>query len=430
MNSLVCNRQNHKLLVASQRPGSRPRTLGARASEDVEMPPETVTYRRTDLYEEIWKDPVRTVAKRYGVSDVALGKICRKLNVPVPGLGYWARIRVGQTVSPPPLPPLPPGAPCEIAHERWHPRAERSAPANADPAGPLIIVPPELHSPHKLVSETSRVLRGVRLRNDRCLDVHVSKESRGRALRIMNTLVRELEKRRLEVEVTRSLTPEERQVMERGGEEVASNATRVKVDGEWIRFGISELRSVIRTPPPEPPPYLKGRERDDWIDRHPEGRDTDWNGKLELIIRSGEYLGARRTWHDGKKKGVENRLNDFIAHLHVMSGVLKRHREDLQRVRLEREEEERRHREAQRRAWEDEEANKRVEAKLRRWRLAKDAMTYAAEVRRLSSESGRVVEPGSPLEKSLAQLDAYVKRMDPLAVLREHCSTEPAVEEG
>jgi len=34
---------------------------------------DTITYRRSELYEEVWKEPVRTVAKRYGVSDVALG---------------------------------------------------------------------------------------------------------------------------------------------------------------------------------------------------------------------------------------------------------------------------------------------------------------------------------------------------------------------
>jgi hypothetical protein len=246
----------------------------------------------------------------------------------------------------------------------------------------------------------------------------------------MNTLLRELEKRGLEVEIIRSLTYEERQVLESTGEEVVSNATRVKVDGEWIRFGVSELRSVVHIPAPEPPTYLRGRERDEWIESHPEGRDTGWNGRLELIIRSGEYLGARRTWHDGKKKRIEDCLNDFLAHLHVMAEALKRHREDIQKARLEREEEEHRRREAQQRAWEEEEANKRVEAKLGRWRLARDAASYATEVRRLLSETDRVVEPGSPLEKSLAQLDAYVKRMDPLADLRERRSTEPSTKEG
>ena len=47
-------------------------------------------YERTRLYEEVWARPVRTVARGYGVSDVALAKICKRLQVPLPGRGYWA----------------------------------------------------------------------------------------------------------------------------------------------------------------------------------------------------------------------------------------------------------------------------------------------------------------------------------------------------
>src|SRR5262245_5341380 len=117
----------------------------------------TVTYRRAELYEQVWKEPVRTVAKRYGISDVALGKICRRLSVPLPGLGHWARINVGQQIPRPPLPPLPPGALYEITHERWQPRESKVPSESSEPP---ILVPETLHNPHKLVSATSRVLRG------------------------------------------------------------------------------------------------------------------------------------------------------------------------------------------------------------------------------------------------------------------------------
>jgi hypothetical protein len=48
-------------------------------------------YDREELYEKAWKMPMRILAKEYGVSDVALAKTCRKLLVPVPGRGYWAK---------------------------------------------------------------------------------------------------------------------------------------------------------------------------------------------------------------------------------------------------------------------------------------------------------------------------------------------------
>lgn len=48
-------------------------------------------YDRERLYEEVWAEPVETVAERYGVSGSASGPTCRRLGVPVPRRGYWAK---------------------------------------------------------------------------------------------------------------------------------------------------------------------------------------------------------------------------------------------------------------------------------------------------------------------------------------------------
>lgn len=44
------------------------------------------------------------VAELYGISDVGLKKICKRMNVPTPPRGYWAKVAAGQT---PPIPKLP-----------------------------------------------------------------------------------------------------------------------------------------------------------------------------------------------------------------------------------------------------------------------------------------------------------------------------------
>jgi hypothetical protein len=62
-------------------------------------------YNRDILYDEVWKQPMWTLAKKYGISDVGLAKACRKLGVPLPGLGYWAKKTAGKKV--PKRPPLP-----------------------------------------------------------------------------------------------------------------------------------------------------------------------------------------------------------------------------------------------------------------------------------------------------------------------------------
>ena len=44
----------------------------------------------------MWSAPTTQVATELGISDVALAKRCKKLNVPKPPLGYWAKVAAGQ----------------------------------------------------------------------------------------------------------------------------------------------------------------------------------------------------------------------------------------------------------------------------------------------------------------------------------------------
>ena len=65
------------------------------------------SYNRDEIYEEIWSQPIQQVAKRYNLSDVGLAKVCKKLNIPRPGRGYWAIKAAGKlTPRQPPLPKL------------------------------------------------------------------------------------------------------------------------------------------------------------------------------------------------------------------------------------------------------------------------------------------------------------------------------------
>jgi hypothetical protein len=55
-------------------------------------------YDRDKLYNEVWENPVTKVAEQYGVSDVAIAKVCRKMRIPVPGRGYWRKLQTGQKI--------------------------------------------------------------------------------------------------------------------------------------------------------------------------------------------------------------------------------------------------------------------------------------------------------------------------------------------
>src|SRR5262245_46832760 len=79
---------------------------------------ERLRFTREQLYEQVWSKPMIALAKAYGLSNVGLAKICVRLRVPRPGLGYWERVRRGQNPKRPPLPALRDGDPEEYTSER------------------------------------------------------------------------------------------------------------------------------------------------------------------------------------------------------------------------------------------------------------------------------------------------------------------------
>jgi hypothetical protein len=62
---------------------------------------------REDLYLRVWATPMRTLAKEFGVSDVALSKACRRNAVPTPPPGYWTQLAHGKAAKRPALPATP-----------------------------------------------------------------------------------------------------------------------------------------------------------------------------------------------------------------------------------------------------------------------------------------------------------------------------------
>ena len=63
----------------------------------------SITVNRNELYKQVWSEPVSRLAPKYGISDVGLKKICKKLNVPTPPLGYWTKIQHNIRVEKTPL---------------------------------------------------------------------------------------------------------------------------------------------------------------------------------------------------------------------------------------------------------------------------------------------------------------------------------------
>lgn len=106
---------------------------------------------RKELYELVWAEPMKNLAPRFGISDVALKKACARAEVPTPDRGHWAKRAVGKSTSQVALPARPPGMDDEVLigagagywHERW---------TEEELLGPLP-PPPEFEEPIEGVRE-------------------------------------------------------------------------------------------------------------------------------------------------------------------------------------------------------------------------------------------------------------------------------------
>ena len=118
---------------------------------------------REELYERIWKMPATKLAKELGISDVALAKICRKLNVPKPGPGHWRLVQLGWEIERPALPALGKNAAVEAIIDPEAHRTGRSDLAGVGADGKqksqfeVVPVPETLHGAHPLISRMKRL---------------------------------------------------------------------------------------------------------------------------------------------------------------------------------------------------------------------------------------------------------------------------------
>lgn len=95
---------------------------------------------RAQLFERVWTTPRLRLAQEFGISDVALAKLCRRRRIPCPPRGYWAKRAAGQSPVRRALPPAVngedrpailrpvaaiPAFPIPALAERLHPLAER-----------------------------------------------------------------------------------------------------------------------------------------------------------------------------------------------------------------------------------------------------------------------------------------------------------------
>jgi len=243
------------------------------------MPINKIIFKREELYERIWAMPIVRLSKEYGISDVALAKICKKLIIPRPPRGYWAKIEFKKNVHRPPLPNISADTPSEYVHIVYpmHEYDVRVDPAIQESlfVKRNIVVPSILDNPHHLVKAAKSILErnkpsenGLLYEHRRpCLDIKVTPACLDRALRIMDAVIQGFEAESIVVSVESGL----------------KDSTTASIKGEKISFSIVEdYRRIDHIPTKE------DKVRSSWeikrYDYHP-------TGKLSLnIIVNGAYV--------------------------------------------------------------------------------------------------------------------------------------------
>jgi len=263
-----------------------------------------ITYEREKLYAEVWEEPVLRVALRYGISNVGLAKICRRLAVPLPPRGYWARVQAGRKLHRPPLPAFRGKT---VLHSKIHEPEEKPKgeverilhnELNVTIPSPIVVVD-SLVNPHPLVKQTRDDLRssntseyGVFWRGNGCLDLRVSPASLNRALRILDAFIKTAEDLGWNTSI--------------GGHD--DRDTFFAVSGEKIEFGIEE--KVRRTEHAVTPQETRKKARGEYV------REVRWDyipkGKLTLRIKEYQAGGLRKTWSDTSRMQLEDKLADAL----------------------------------------------------------------------------------------------------------------------
>lgn len=163
---------------------------------------QTVKLTREELYEHVWSQPMTKVAAEFRISDVALKKTCKRMNVPTPPRGYWAKLAVGKRTKKTPLPPD------RVTQSRME---AAKSPIRSSETQKLIL-PPDCAGLHPVARELRTMLRAATAERDGRVSVKgqtvphvtVSKEMVDQVARVLHSIIMDVESRGIPFKKARS----------------------------------------------------------------------------------------------------------------------------------------------------------------------------------------------------------------------------------
>jgi hypothetical protein len=352
---------------------------------------EQVTLTRKELYDLVWTEPLSRLAKKYKISDNGLRKICKRMNIPIPAMGHWQKIQYGKRVKVTKLPTKFEGKD-EIT-------LDEKKPGDIDVDSPIALqrrlirslektkdlplkVPDRISSrPDKLIRSTMDYYDAVRRyykshngthpNRINVLNIQVQEESRPRAFRLLDTIIKVLRSRKHDV--------------------IADHfTTYAKIGEEHVKFRLREKQRVSD------------------IKTSYGGRQYESTGEFVFVIDIRSY--HRKEVTDGREP-IENKVSTIIAILELEGKRMKEERiaSEIRRKRWE----EQQRIEQELREQQDKEAKafKKLFLKAIRLHQANILRSYIKTVETNAFKKGKMTKE---FKKWLAWADKKVSWYDPL----------------
>jgi hypothetical protein len=410
-----------------------------------------IVLSREDLYELAWSKPISELAKDFGISDVGLAKRCKRLGIPLPGRGYWARVDAGQTPYRPKLPKR---------EEQWHDQSAltvgpsqftpvkatlatltavpfENPNANVVPAqiAALALVPAAtvletlapvkrtaLHEKHSRVRDLA-FNRGER--NGPIIPMSVTESTLERALLLADRLLRaavslgwnfadsEILKKKAEEEAERIRSQYGRHAPPTPSKPEFPEG-RLWVEGEEVAFRIEEkLREESRTPTAAE----LAREKREW-GYHAPRKVSVATDHLRVVRLDGDYRyrgPQRHSWYDRKGKPVEDQIKDILLGFYELALLEKDRRAKAEQEAREGAEAKRLEEERSARQEANAKLIKQLETDAGAWHRARYLRRYVRAVRRQVGSSAIEACYLNTTLDYLAWAERYLDQLDPLS---------------
>lgn len=355
---------------------------------------------REELHNLVWETPISRLADRFGISGNGLAKICRRLEVPYPPRGWWAKKAAGKALK---TGALPPARPETIVRVSILPTENDTGDLKAqihqrrDEIGDIAVAR-RLTNPHPIIA------RWRQARQTRIEEARRERDPWRRSLYSVSDFTSTDRRRH---RVLQALF----EILERQGATISEDDRGkliAMVADEKIEFSLQEKSRQVTRP-------LTDEERR-WESWNKSGVKTELEptGHFQFSIRSWIDQPIRKNWLEGDKRSIEGMLAEIAATFLVLGRLLA----DRTRVRRE---QAKLHAERQRQLDIERERRKLDENRWNRfleiaegWRRIEDARAFLARLRELDLPDPQLIDDLT-ISDWLDWAEERVAKLDPSA---------------